>query len=540
VRDNGLPLDLRLEADGAMSATIQMTVVGQRVMEIHGAAVEIDHLTLTGGSTADFGGGILNNGGDLTLTRVQLRNNSANAGGGLYNDNGAVLVSENSQIILNQGALGGGGISNTGDLIIRNSIIRANGSSGGSGGGVYSGGGTLLVEANSAINLNSAAFDGGGLFLINNIVSARIDNSVVQGNTADNDGGGIHFHSLASNKLAIEKSQIADNSAGGAGGGFWGTGRLTGTRVNDNDAANVGGGLYTHGTLYLNDMQIDGNTAVFGGGMGGGSAIGARLQIYNNQASQRGGGSYISYFELQDSWIGGNSAGVAGGGIYTENHIFTNMTATLERVLLDSNSAPNGGNIWTDRRLALGNVTITRQDVKAKTEELGMDSTGIMGGDPWQGEGLYIDVSGIVTATNVTLALDTFENILYKAGELTLQNSIINNNNLDQTNCLLIATPINSLGHNISNDNSCAGLNQPTDMVNTNPKLGWLGDNGGFTQTRVLLPGSPALDAGNAAGCAGPLVNGVDQRGIPRPIGGGCDIGAFEFGFALYLPLTQR
>ena len=77
-------------------------------------------------------------------------------------------------------------------------------------------------------------------------------------------------------------------------------------------------------------------------------------------------------------------------------------------------------------------------------------------------------------------------------------------------------------------------------MTNTDPKLGWLGNNGGFTPTRGLLPGSPALDAGNAAGCAGPLVNGVDQRGIPRPIGGGCDIGAFEFGFALYLPLIQR
>lgn len=156
------------------------------------------------------------------------------------------------------------------------------------------------------------------------------------------------------------------------------------------------------------------------------------------------------------------------------------------------------------------------------------------------GEGLYIGINGIVTATNITLAIDTSGIILYKAGELTLQNSIIKNNYLNNPNCTLVVTPINSLGHNISNDNSCDGLNQPTDMVDTDPMLGWLTDNGGFTATRALLPDSPALDAGNAAACAGPLVNGVDQRGIPRPIGSGCDIGAVESGFVLYLPLIQR
>ena len=69
----------------------------------------------------------------------------------------------------------------------------------------------------------------------------------------------------------------------------------------------------------------------------------------------------------------------------------------------------------------------------------------------------------------------------------------------------------------------------PTDLINTDPLLGPLADNGGPTFTQALLPGSPAIDAGVA-------VAGVttDQRGVPRPQGTAPDIGAFESrGFTL-------
>jgi hypothetical protein len=55
------------------------------------------------------------------------------------------------------------------------------------------------------------------------------------------------------------------------------------------------------------------------------------------------------------------------------------------------------------------------------------------------------------------------------------------------------------------------------------PLLGALADNGGPTQTRALSSGSPAIDAGNNSACPA-----ADQRGILRPQGGGCDIGAYE------------
>jgi predicted outer membrane repeat protein len=55
------------------------------------------------------------------------------------------------------------------------------------------------------------------------------------------------------------------------------------------------------------------------------------------------------------------------------------------------------------------------------------------------------------------------------------------------------------------------------------PLLGPLQDNGGFTQTHLPAPGSPAIDAGDPANCSG-----VDQRGVPRPQGPRCDIGSVE------------
>jgi cysteine-rich repeat protein len=68
------------------------------------------------------------------------------------------------------------------------------------------------------------------------------------------------------------------------------------------------------------------------------------------------------------------------------------------------------------------------------------------------------------------------------------------------------------------------------DQIGVAANLDVLADNGGPTPTHRLLPGSPAIDGGSADGCAtfddDPIT--VDQRGVPRPQGDACDIGAFE------------
>jgi hypothetical protein len=80
-----------------------------------------------------------------------------------------------------------------------------------------------------------------------------------------------------------------------------------------------------------------------------------------------------------------------------------------------------------------------------------------------------------------------------------------------------------SLGFNLDDDDTC-DLTDPTDLPNTDPMLGPLQDNGGATFTHSLLPGSPAINAIPPADCA----YDDDQRGVARPQGEGCDIGAFE------------
>ena len=107
-----------------------------------------------------------------------------------------------------------------------------------------------------------------------------------------------------------------------------------------------------------------------------------------------------------------------------------------------------------------------------------------------------------------------------------LQNSVIANN--FDSNC----TGVTSNGYNLSSDDSC-NFNRSGGMDNTDPLLGPLQNNGGPTFTQALLPGSPAIDAGNPSGCTDSQghVLKTDQRGMPRPDkddSGGCDMGAYE------------
>jgi CSLREA domain-containing protein len=80
--------------------------------------------------------------------------------------------------------------------------------------------------------------------------------------------------------------------------------------------------------------------------------------------------------------------------------------------------------------------------------------------------------------------------------------------------------PFDSSDHNLDSDNSCF-LTGPGDLSGVAPLLGPLADNGGPTDTHALLAGSPAIDAGGTCPA-------TDQRGVTRPQGPACDIGAFE------------
>jgi hypothetical protein len=108
------------------------------------------------------------------------------------------------------------------------------------------------------------------------------------------------------------------------------------------------------------------------------------------------------------------------------------------------------------------------------------------------------------------------------------------------SNCDVGSTASN--GFNFTDDaSSGAGtcmFNPATDHVgaSNNPALGALGPNGGPTNTMVPNPGSPLIDAIPIASCGAMVGIGTDQRGVTRPQGPGCDIGAVEVQVATPAP----
>lgn len=112
-----------------------------------------------------------------------------------------------------------------------------------------------------------------------------------------------------------------------------------------------------------------------------------------------------------------------------------------------------------------------------------------------------------------------------RSGLVTIKNSIIANSS-SGGNC---DASIRSEGYNIDSDGTCR-LKSDGDLSNINPRLDSLKNNGGPTFTHALLPGSPAIDGGNPAGCTDQsgIVLPTDQRGQNRIHKTRCDIGAFE------------
>ena len=104
--------------------------------------------------------------------------------------------------------------------------------------------------------------------------------------------------------------------------------------------------------------------------------------------------------------------------------------------------------------------------------------------------------------------------------------------------------PLPPLGNNLIGKTDGSSGWVSSDLTGTiasplNPLLAPLGNYGGPTQTMALLPGSPAIDAGNNALIPAGVT--TDQRGLPRIVNGTVDIGAFESsGFTIAVDFGQR
>lgn len=469
-----------------------------------GVRATLDGLGLLHGAatagTDNRGGGILNK-GTLVLDGCTIANNAAGIGGGIENDFRSTLTLNNCTLSGNTAGLGGGfenGVFST--MTLNNCTVSGN-TADNAGGGIYNLG-TLTLN-DSTVGENSALGAGGGGILNREQATLVLNNSLLSGNVATDDVGGGLFDTGGTTTL--NDSTVSGNRTATSGGGVYTRGTLILNRctVSDNRAATDGAGLYNEdGTMTLTASSITSNF-VFGSNFfiphnGGGlyNSGGLTLTdstVANNSADSHGAGLYnTGTATVSTSTFSGNSAGGSGGGLYTTG------TATVSNSTVFNNFATNsGGGMANNGTLTVRNSTIAFNRA-------------------FSGEGGGIETTffpATATLINTLIARNTESNATVDRPD--------------------VAGVFSSSGHNLIGilgdfafglANGVKGDIIGSRAAPVDPRLGPLQDNGGPTKTLLLLPGSPAINAGDPNFAPG----GTDQRGLPRVIGGRLDIGAVE------------
>ena len=259
--------------------------------------------------------------------------------------------------------------------------------------------------------------------------------------------------------------------------------------------------IFNSGTLTVSDSTLSGNSA---GGIGSGGAI------YNSGMAT-----------VRNSRFSGNRVG---GAWETGGAIFNNEGLIVSNSTFYNNSAGgDGGAISNAGRLEIANSTFFNNSAPAEVAINGSLPAGL-------GGAIY-NAYGRLAFTNSDFANNSAGQgggINNKGGAMTATASIIVDNS--GGNCVAsdgFATI--DKGYNLTgNDGSDCGLSASTDILNADPQLLPLADNGGLTQTMALSPKSPAIDVIPVSSGDCPK---TDQRGATRPDAGElfCDIGAYEY-----------
>ena len=276
-----------------------------------------------------------------------------------------------------------------------------------------------------------------------------------------------------------------------------------------------GGGIYNRGSLTVRNSIVTGNSAMApsdregGGILNSGSLAVANSTVSENISGLVGGGIASTFqLDMVDSTIHGNHALIFGGGLDIDGE------ARIRNSTIDANTAPSIGGRGAGINVQAGSVTLDNVTVS------GNQAGGI-------GGALRVGHDGVATLVNSTfsgnvaaLGASVIDGI--DADSVILKNSIIAAGAAvpGREGCVAVITRV---GNNLSDDATCG-------PISADLRLGALADNGGFTRTHQLQAGSAAIDAGASGGCTDstgqPLL--TDQRGVPRPLTGRCDLGAFE------------
>jgi len=324
-----------------------------------------------------------------------------------------------------------------------------------------------------------------------------------------------------------------------------------------------GGGIYNQGSLTAEDLDIFGNTAEFaGGGLSNPADATLKTSKIRGNVAPNGGaignslGGADNRLAIIDSVVADNRDDFGGsrGGIFVPTAITEIVRSSIV------NNVGVGVMNGNERQLTIEESTIANN---VNAGRLGEDDGGAIAaigpviirnatisGNSANGHGGGITGGGPLTMNNVTLVNNVADadgngdgngGAIYWpdgpdrpeiANSLIAGNSVVGGEAKAECYGLVI-----SLGHNLFGSSTCSSP-APGDIVSDQTLIGPLADNGGPTQTHALLEGSPAIDAGNPVqpGSGGTACQPADQRGVSRPRGNACDIGAYESAFAQAAP----
>ena len=544
---------------------------------VTGGNMVADNITVQGNTATSYGGGVYNdgsmqlNGGSITGNVADRGTSGSGYGGGVYNDYTLAMTGTTVSNNLARGtSADAGGIYTDDVLQLTGSDVTGNQTQNTTnhydsyGGGIdneYD-----LQMTGGSITGNTATYDssvsgvtggyvyGGGLY--NDGDNATVDGVSIKGNTVNGGdyyayGGGLMQYYV----MALKNSTVDNNTA---------TGRYV-----------YGGGMYTDDYTTMDTVKVNGNTAnatsyAEGGGVDHEYYAQMRnVTIDSNTAKATGfggevdgGGLYLYYgSNLDNVWVTNTIAqapdagNIYGGGVYNDDSmtmdksgvVGTNATAgnSIEgagfyinyySTITRSAIANNTGDVTGASGTSYGGAVYENDQANYINDTIANNSVTASGGGTADYGAIYIS-DYPAQMTNDTVAgnqAGTNYGGLYpdSGSALNIKNAIVSGNtSASVVNCGGSGT-INSAGNNLESADTC-GFHNAGDQINTDPKLGPLQDNGGSTLTMAELTGSPAIDAGTNNGCPA-----TDQRGVSRPQGAACDIGAYEAA-AASLSLTK-
>jgi hypothetical protein len=344
--------------------------------------------------------------------------------------------------------------------------------------------------------------------------------TITNGFVADNNGGGgiLNHAGLTLTESNVSNSATPDENNQQGGGIFndaVATLTVTGSTINGNHARCAGGGICSsNAQLTVINSTISGNTAASlplqcigtGGGIlysGGGTVMVTNSIISGNYAGSGGGmgigdGATVT---VTGSTINGNQAGCVGAGITIGNAQLTVTSSTISGNVTGGipgfcEGGSRGGISTFSAQLTLTNSTISGNDAS---------------GNGGVGGGMVLAGEGTTTITNSTISDNSAGGggIHTYQGATQIEDTVLNAGEFGGT-IVNDGGTVTSLGYNLASDDGGGVLTGPGDQINTDPMLGPLQDNGGPTYTHELLPGSPAIDAGDPSFTPPPF---FDQRG---------------------------